>query len=79
MRKWDVGANDSVECSCGARTVVGNLAKPKAEPIFFVGGAYKHGQVKRSTGPINEEKERCLWCGKKWPDNLKEVLKGAIP
>lgn len=70
---------DSVECDCGARTSMVNLAKPGQDPIVFVGASYKRGQMKRSTGPVNEAKERCLWCGKKWPDNLLEVFKKAVP
>lgn len=64
----------SIECSCGARTAFVNLAKPGEKMILFVGGAYKNGHVKTSTGPMNEAKERCLWCGKMWPENFRKAL-----
>lgn len=71
-------AFDSIECGCGARTTVGNIGK-KDTPVLFIGGAYKHGLVKVSTNPFwNEAKERCLWCGKEWPENLKEALKAGF-
>lgn len=70
----------AIECSCGARTAVGNLAKRGENQIIFVGGSYKHNHVKHSTGPVNEAKSLCLWCGKKWPENVQLVLmKVGIP
>lgn len=69
---------DSVECRCGARTVMGNLARKGEKPIFYVGGSYKRGNQKISTGPKNEAEERCLWCGKKWPENLAIAIRKLI-
>lgn len=69
---------DSVECECGARTGLANLAKEGHEPIIFVGGSHKHGRMKYSIERTNEATVRCLWCGTKWTGALKKVMSMAV-
>lgn len=68
----------SIECECGARTPVINLAKEGESPIIIAGGALIHDRVCQSIEPEFNGKIGCQWCGKHWPKNVKTALNAGV-